>query len=203
MTGARQYFGWTLYEGLSAVSSFFAEVLDQDAPNPLYPASGCDPYFSFESLLKEDTLDPAGQPPFNNPCNAAQKIPGSIPQFLHARPVLDWNHSSANTRTPTYGTSGQAQTANVGASGSPVSGMEFQGNCAIGGTWYTGTNFPAAYQNRYYFGDWGQGLIKSLTFDANDKPVALGNFASGAGAVVNIVQHPTDGSLYYISYNFA
>ena len=73
----------------------------------------------------------------------------------------------------------------------------------IGGTWYTGTNFPAAYQNRYYFADWGQGLIKTLTFDANDKPVALGDFASNAGAVVSIVQHPIDGSLYYISYNFS
>ena len=45
-------------------------------------------------------------------------------------------------------------------------------------------------------------MIKTLTFDANDKPVALGDFASNAGAVVSIVQHPIDGSLYYISYNF-
>ena len=29
-------------------------------------------------------------------------------------------------------------------------------------------------------------MIKSLTFDANDKPVALGDFASNAGAVVSI-----------------
>src|SRR6185295_9669027 len=97
---------------------------------------------------------------------------------------------------------GQATTANVGANGSPVTGAQFQGNCAIGGTWYTGTSFPAAYQDRYYFADWGQGLIKTLTFDANDKPVALGVFGSAAGAVVNIAQHPLDGSLYYISYNF-
>ena len=68
--------------------------------------------------------------------------------------------------------------------GSPVSGTPFRGNCAIGGTWYTGTNFPAAYQNLYYFADWGQGLIKTLSFDANNKPVALGNFATAAGAVV-------------------
>src|SRR5207342_1401141 len=130
-------------------------------------------------------------------------IPTSIPQFLHTRPVLDWNHNNSTTRTPTYGGSGQATTANVGANGSPVSGTQFQGNCAIGGTWYTGTNFPAAYQGLYYFADWGQGVIKTLTFDANDKPVALADFASAAAAVVNIVQHPIDGSLYYISYNFA
>src|SRR4029079_10519351 len=105
-----------------------------------------------------------------------------IPQFLHTRPVLDWNHSNATTRTPIYGGSGQAQTINVGAVGSPVSGTQFQGNCAIGGTWYTGTTFPPAYQNLYYFADWGQGLIKTLTLDANDKPIALNSFASSAGA---------------------
>ena len=105
-------------------------------------------------------------------------IPSSIPQFLHTRPVLDWNHGSAITRTPIYGPSGDAQIANVGDPGSPVSGTPFRGNCAIGGTWYTGTNFPAAYQNLYYFADWGQGLINTLTFDANNKPVALGNFAT-------------------------
>jgi len=159
-------------------------------------------YFSFKELLQEETLNASGFPPFSNPCNTSQKIPSSIPQFLHARPVLDWNHASAITRTPTYGGSGQAQTANVGAPGSPVSGTPFQGNCAIGGTWYTGTNFPAAYQNRYYFADWGQGLIKTLTFDANDKPVALASFASNGGAVVNMVQHPTDGTLYYITYDY-
>src|SRR5439155_2974402 len=174
-----------------------------DAPNPLYPASGCAQYFTFADLVKEDTLAPSGQPPFSNPCNSSQRIPSSIPQFLHTRPVLDWNHTNTITRTPTYGGSGQALTANVGANGSPVSGTQFRGNCAIGGTWYTGTNFPAAYRNRYYFADWGQGLIKTLTFDANDRPVALGDFASNAGAVVSVVQHPLDGSLYYISYNYA
>ena len=133
-------------------------VANQDAPNPLYPGAGCSQYFSFRQLLQEDTLNPAGQPPFANPCNASQRIPSSIPQFLHTRPVLDWNHASAITRTPTYGGSGQAQTANVGAPGSPVSGTPFAGNCGIGGTWYTGTNFPAAYQNRYYFADWGSGV---------------------------------------------
>ena len=155
-----------------------------------------------DSCFKEDTLNPAGQPPFANPCNASQKIPSSIPQFLHTRPVLDWNHSSAITRTPIYDGSGQAQTANVGAPGSPVSGTPFSGTCGIGGTWYTGTNFPVPYQNRYYFADWAQGFIKNLTFDENDRPVALGDFASNAGAIVSIVQHPIDGSLYYITYNF-
>ncbi len=203
VSGSGRNLGWPIYEGLSLTGGYDGAVANQDALNPLYPASGCSQYFTFANLLKEDTLAAAGQPPFNNPCNAAQKIPSSIPQFLHYRPALDWNHSSATTRTPTYGGSGQAQTANVGANGSPVSGTMFSGNCAIGGTWYTATNFPTAFQNRYYFADWGQGVIKTLAFDSNDKPVALGDFATAAGAVVSIVQHPTDGSLYYIGYDYS
>jgi len=202
VTGAKQNFGWPVYEGLSLNSPYNVNVANQDAPNPLFPATGCSQYFSFKQLLHEDTLNPAGQPPFANPCNASQSIPSSIPQFLHTRPVLDWNHNSAITRTPIYGPSGDAQVANVGDPGSPVSGTPFAGNCAIGGTWYTGTNFPAAYQNRYYFADWGQGLINTLAFDANNKPVALANFATAAGAVVDMVQHPVDGTVYYITYDY-
>ncbi len=33
--------------------------------------------------------------------------------------------------------------------------------------------------------------------------MALGDFATAAGAVVSIVQHPTDGSLYYIGYDYS
>jgi PKD repeat protein len=202
VTGAKQNFGWPIYEGLSVSDYSNFDIADQDAPNPLYPAAGCSQYFSFRQLLHEDTLVPAEQPPFANPCNALQTIPSSIPQFLHTRPVLDWNHNSAITRTPIYDGSGHAQIANVGDPGSPVSGTPFAGNAAIGGTWYTGTNFPAAYQNLYFFADWGQGLIKTLTFDANNKPVALGNFATSAGAVVDMVQNPVDDTLYYITYDY-
>ncbi len=144
VTAPKQNFGWPIYEGLNVEPTYnnvANTIFNLDAPNPLYPASGCRQYFSFAELLKEDTLDPAGQPPFNNPCNSSQKIPSSIPQFLHTRPVLDWNHDSAITRTPIYGGSGQAQTANVGAPGSPVSGTPFSGNCAIGGAWYTARTF--------------------------------------------------------------
>src|SRR6185503_12801318 len=103
VTGPRQNFGWPLYEGLDVSGNYNGAVLNRDAPNPLYPGGGCSQYFAFRDLLKEDSLDPAAQPPFVNPCNAAQRIPGSIPQFLHARPVLDWNHGTAETRTPIYG----------------------------------------------------------------------------------------------------
>ncbi len=202
VTGPGQNFGWPVFEGLQYPSRYTGTVYNLDAPNPLYPASGCSQYFAFTDLLKEDTLNSSGQPPFVNPCNTSQRIPSSIPQFLHTRPALDWNHASAITRTPTYGGSGQAQTANVGAPGSPVSGTQFQGNCSVGGTWYTCSNFPAQYQNTYFHADWGQGWIKNMVFDQNDKPVAVNDFLSSGGSIVSVVQHVPDGSLYYISYDY-
>ncbi len=204
VTGPGQNFGWPIYEGLGVMAVFEGvDAFNLDAPNPFYPTNGCAQYFKFRDLLKEDTLDPLGQPPFTNPCNAALRIPGSIPQSLRARPVLDWNHTSAITRTPTYGPAGQAQTANVGAPGSPVAGTQFRGNSVIGGTWYTGTNFPVRYQNTYFVADWGQGWIKSVTFDQNDQPVEVRDFLSNAGieSIATVVENPADGSLYYLTFN--
>ncbi|MEY4385507.1 MAG: hypothetical protein RLY20_790 [Verrucomicrobiota bacterium] len=210
ITGPRQNMGWPVFEGLTTTPAFAFgggspadfDIYNQDAPNPEYPGSGCSQYFSFRQLLKQDSLAAADQPPFNNPCKTSVKIPATIPQFLHRRPVLDWNHASAITRTPTYNGSGQATVANVGAVGSPVSGAQFQGNCAVGGTWYTANSFPTQYQNTYFLGDWGQGVIKNIVLTTNDQPVAVNDFASAAGSVVCMAPHPSDGSIYYISYNY-
>ncbi len=204
VTGPGQNFGWPVYEGLSELAVFNGvDAFNRDAPNPYYPTNGCAQYFKFRDLLKEDTLDPNGQPPFVNPCDVAQRIPGFIPQFLRARPVLDWNHTSAITRAPTYGPLGEAQTINVGAPGSPVAGTQFRGNCIIGGTWYTGTNFPAQYHNTYFVADWGQGWMKSMTFDQNDQPVEVRDFVSNAGleSFASLAENPTDGSLYALTFN--
>ena len=204
--GPKQNFGWPTYEGLSRHPALYGNdynvIPNQDAPNPLYPGAGCSQYFSFRQLLHEDTLNPAGQPPFEQSLQRFADDPEFHPAVSPhpaSAGLESWqrNHTDTDLRRL-----GSGADANVGAPGSPVSGTPFAGNCAIGGTWYTGTNFPAAYQNLYYFADWGQGLIKTLSFDANNKPVALGNFASNAGAVVSIVQHPIDGSLYYISYDY-
>jgi len=206
VTGPGQNFGWPLFEGLELTLergpglTYNTDVLNLDAPNPLYPGGGCSQYFSFRQLLKQDTTNAASQPPFNNPCNVAVKIPGSIPQFLHRRPVLDWDHYGAVTRTPTFNASGGATIADVGGPGSPVSGTQFQGNCSVGGAWYVGTGFPEPYRNKYFHSDWGAEMIKLISFDTNNRPTAVNNFAS-VGPVVCIVPHPSDGSLYYVPFD--
>ena len=203
ITGPGQNMGWPLFEGLELTPNFAGgggnfnvDINNLDATN-----AQCGGYFSFRQLLKQDTSNPTNFPPFNNPCNSSVKIPTNIPQFLHRRPVLDWNHASALTRTPVYGSTGQAIATNIGVAGSPVSGAQFQGNCSVAGTWYTGNAFPTQYVNTYFHVDWGQGLIKNLTLTTNDKPVAVNTFATAGGKIVSLVQHPTDGSMYYVTYD--
>ena len=205
MTGPRQNFGWPLFEGTGLASSgsnsFNKAVQNRDTPNPLYPGAGS-PYFNFSDLLKQDTLAASGLPPFPNPTDPTVKIPSTVPQFLQRRPALDWNHNNAITRSPSYGPNGEAQVVNVGTAGSPVTGDQFQGNCSVGGVWYTGTTFPATYQNTLFHADWGRGLIKNLVFDANHNPTALRDFLTGGGFVTSIAQHPIDGSLYYVNFDY-
>lgn len=200
-TGPGQNFGWPAFEGQTVNSSYYnSNVQNLDAPNPLYPGTGCSQFFYFRDLIKQDTLVAANRPPFNNPCNAAQKIPGSIPQFLHSRPSIDWQHGTSVARVPTFNADGSAGTSTLGTAGCPVAGASFPGNCSIGGVWYQGTDFPAQYQNTFFSADYGAQWIKNFVFDANGVLTQVRDFASAAGGVVSVATSPVDGGIYYISW---
>ena len=206
VNGPGQNLGWPLFDGMDITPDFVlggtynVDVNNLDATN-----AACGGYFSFRQLLKQDTTNAALFPPFTNPCNTSLKITNTIPQFIRRRPVLDWSHASAITRAPLYSATGAAISTNIGVAGSGVTGTQFQGNCVTGGTWYNATNagaFPTQYYNTYFFADWDKGYIKNATFSSNDVPTAVSDFASGGGYLVSLVQHPTDGSLYYVTYNY-
>ncbi len=197
-----QNFGWPAFEGLNVHSSYYnSNVQNLDAPNPLYPGSGCTQYFYFRDLIKQDTQVVANKPPFNNPCNPSQKIPSNIPQFLHTRPVIDWRHGTAEARVPLFAANGSATQSTLGTAGCPVTGPSFAGNCAIGGTWYSGTDFPAEYRNTFFSADYGAQWIKNFVFDAGGSLTEVRGFATGAGGVVAMATHPFDGGIYYISWS--
>ena len=200
-TGPGQNFGWPNFEGLEVQSSYNnANVGNEDAPNPLYNVGGCTQrYFYFRDLIKQDSL---GTISWLNPCDTSQSVPASIPHFVHRRPAMDWKHDTGPARTGTFsGTNATVTT--IGASGSPVSGTSFPGNCSIGGVWYMNADFPADYRNVYYHADWGEGWIKKIRFDSNNKPLSIEDFATGGGGVVFVTSDPINGGLYYISWTNA
>jgi glucose/arabinose dehydrogenase len=74
-----------------------------------------------------------------------------------------------------------------------------QSSASTGGTFYTGTVYPAQYQGAYFYGDYARSWIRYLKVDANNN-VTSGptDFATGANGPVNIEMGP-DGRLYYVA----
>ena len=80
----------------------------------------------------------------------------------------------------------------------------------MGGFFYTGSQFPAAFQGSYFFADYAQNWLKRLTFDATGSVVTgVFNFQplngapdnSQVGDPVQLHQGP-DGALYYLDLSF-
>lgn len=194
-----QNFGWPVYEGMTAEPSYSVQnVANRDAPNPLFGGGCTQQFFYFRNLLVQDTL---ATPSWPNPCNGSQQIPASTPRFEHTRPSIDWGHASGPARTKTY-RGNNAATINVGAPGSPVAGIQFGGNCAIGGGWYDGNDLPSEYAGTLFFADFVYGWIHNIVFNGAGSPIEVRSVATNgqAGSVTAIKSDPASGSLYFIDY---
>ena len=199
VSGPRQNFGWPLFEGLTSYDAFTSSnVYNRDAPNPLYNTGGCTKqYFYFQDLISQAT--PTGTATFLNSCNTAQTVPGSIATFVHVRPLIDWGHGAGPSRTGTF-SGGTATTSNIGAAGSPVSGPQFGGSASTGGVFYPYTDFPAQYQNTYFFGDYVGGWIRNLTANASNQPSAVGGFVPSGAVPVAFATSPGETGLFYVNF---
>ncbi len=197
-------FGWPLYEGMQPQFNYYnTNTANLEAANPLFELNGClQPFFYFGNLLQQASLNTNSF--FPNPCEPTQQIPASIDCFAHTRPAIDYSHfAGVGARTGIFDTNGQADVINIGGPGSPVSGVQFYGNCAIGGVWYTGNDFPSNYANTYFAADWGAGWIQSFSFDTNNNPTNVQNFLSGDKGIVCLATDPVGGGLYYVRWTNA
>ena len=72
---------------------------------------------------------------------------------------------------------------------------------SIGGTFYTGTLYPAQYQGAYFYADYGQNLIRYLIVDSGNR-LSGGptGFATSADGPVDIEMAP-EGNLWYLAIN--
>ena len=191
--------GWPIFEGLTFHALYPTKnVYNYNAPNPAYGTSGCtQQYFYFRDLIKQATA--SGTASFSNPCNG-QPIPSAIKTFMHKRPTIDWQHGTTGpSRTGTFSGTGSATVINIGAAGSPVSGPQFGGNCAIGGVFYSYNDFPPEYVNTYFFADYTKHWIRNLATDANDAPTRVSNVID-TGAIVALATNPVEGGLYFIDF---
>jgi len=123
---------------------------------------------------------------YNNPNYA-------VSDAEHARPKIDWRHGADQARSFV---NNQMQSIGNGA----VEGQQFRGNSSTGGVWYTGDDFPEAYQNTYFHADYSAGWIRNFGFDENNDPTFVKDFKLNAGAVVFLNTSPVDNGLFYVRY---
>ena len=69
------------------------------------------------------------------------------------------------------------------------------GSAIVGGIFYTGTNYPAAYQGQYFFGDYARDFIHRIPITGSVAGTET-PFATATEAPVSFAQGP-DGNIYY------
>lgn len=189
--------GWPIFEGITPVGSYAtaaATTYNKDEPNPLYGVGGCtQQYFSFNNLIKQATADNSHA--IYNPCNNTVLITSpNDNRFFHRVPAMDWKHGTDSARVKKF-TGNNIGVAQIGTAGSGVTGTAFRGNCAVGGSWYTGTMFPPAYRDKYFEADYGGQWLKMFDVQYIDQVQSVTNFSTGWSAIVCVRENPLDGSL--------
>ena len=176
--------GWPIFEGLEDGGGYFTE--------------------SANVRNQEESGSPTFRSLCVSPTSATVNSTISQRRFTHFPPTLDWSHSENLARYPDF-RSGALVPTTIGSSGSQVAGTPFQGNAATSGTYYTGTAFPTAFQNVYFFADYGANWIKAAVVRDSSHPqiTEIKSFApDGYGkGIVDIEYCPLDGSIFYVNIN--
>lgn len=71
-------------------------------------------------------------------------------------------------------------------------------SAVIGGAFYTSPNYPAEYQNNFFFADFVQGWIKRLIYNSGAGSWEVQPFAANGSSIIGI-RTGLDGDLYYLS----
>ncbi len=143
---------------------------------------------------EEANVAPSGGKNFGWPCYEGRYTNSS---YQNASPAHNGCGSMGTSDNPTQPTLPPIAWHHSDASAGTPSG--FSGNCSIGGTFYTGSQYPAAYHGRYFFADYGQDWIRVATFDGNDQLLSVQSFASTVDDCVNLETDPLTGNIFYVS----
>lgn len=174
--------GWPIFEGIDSQGSFsnLQTVNQEEAGSP-----------TFLSQLKQATSATLNADPKQR-------------RFTHFAPALDWRHGQNVARYPDF-RAGRLVATTIGSAGALTTGTPFSGYCGTSGTYYTGTAFPTAYRNVYFFADYSTNWIKAAKLHAGSdhqihdvKDFAPNGYGKG---VVDIEYCPLDGSIFYVNIN--
>jgi glucose/arabinose dehydrogenase len=127
----------------------------------------------------------------NGPYTAATSTATPNPNVLCAAPL--------NPENPTAPTGPVLWWTRVppGANSNPLGWI---GNASIGGAFYTGSSYPAAYHGSYLFADHPKKWIRRLEADGNDQVVSTAYFLFDADTPVDLTTDPVSGDLFFVSW---
>ena len=77
------------------------------------------------------------------------------------------------------------------------------GVTAVGGTFFTGAQYPAAYTGNFFFADYTKGWMKRIVFDGSGNVQSVVDFATNIGNVNGgpvAIELGPDGLLYYVVF---
>ncbi len=113
--------------------------------------------------------------PSHNGCSSLNTP--TNPATAYTNPLASWHHSTQSLSSP----------------------PNFIGNASVGGVFYSDTLYPSTYRTRYFFADYAAQWIKVANLDANNSLLGITDFGTAMDMPVCVVQHPTDGCLWYVS----
>ena len=133
-----------------------------------------------------------GQNPSTRAYNKTEYKPAGV---TFSKPVISWRSGPGQVNR-------NGTLTNVNATPAGV----LPGYCAIGGSWHPGGgNYPADYQNAYYFADFNGGWISRMAFDSDNQPqpATLTKLLDGGSSyqyITCIAFNPIDKNMYYLRY---
>lgn len=132
---------------------------------------------------------------FRNPFTGGVK-PGTSTLYINDVGASSWEEIDNVQKGKNYGWPRVEGPASNPLYVDPIYSYAHNGSskAITGGAFYNGTQFPAAYKDKYFFGDYILKTIWSLNPATNQATT----FASNTLAVVDMDVNPIDGSLWYL-----
>ncbi|GAB3321592.1 hypothetical protein GCM10027299_16250 [Larkinella ripae] len=133
-----------------------------------------------------------GQNPSTRPYNKTEYKPAGV---NFTKPVVSWRSGPGQINR--NGTITDSRNTAAG---------QLPGYCAVGGSWHPGGgNYPAEYQNAYYFADFNGGWISKMAFDSDNQPQpeTIGKVLDGGSSyqyITCVAFNPVDKNMYYLRY---
>ncbi|NND52611.1 MAG: hypothetical protein HKN54_09390, partial [Flavobacteriaceae bacterium] len=170
--------GWPLFEGLTEHSGYQnANTTNADENNELFEDNCIQP----TSFV--DDPDP------------------TLRRFVHERPEVAYRHGNANEARVPWFSGTTATNPKIGDTGSPTSGINFDGNATTGGVLIQGDALGSSMRGKYFFSDYQKNFINvatltdgTLNWISDVSAFAVENYGSG---IVHMIQNPLDGLVYY------